>query len=207
MNGHNAKTNFPLPNKLNPKQDSPFSHDTISELITKKLKRPTNKSNKPHSSPSLTCLRLDTDSSYIGVWQKRSGTGSDSGKSNWVLKVRPELVKPRVQGEDDATDIPVKLSDTLDHDFMYNVLQETIGSESGDRVDLYRGASEIERTVHKFENNYHGIQCIRAGNTENGSYKSTEEAIKEDDSMITKQMIEELLDFPTQPSLGSFDCA
>lgn len=35
-------------------------------------------------SPSLTCLRLDTKNSHIGVWQKRAGPRSDS---NWVMMV------------------------------------------------------------------------------------------------------------------------
>ncbi|MCI63057.1 ethylene-responsive transcription factor WIN1-like, partial [Trifolium medium] len=31
-----------------------------------------------------TCLRLDTENSHIGVWQKRAGKCSDS---NWVMTV------------------------------------------------------------------------------------------------------------------------
>nr|GMC71248.1 ethylene-responsive transcription factor WIN1-like [Ipomoea batatas] len=54
MNGRNAKTNFPL------------------RKCCKSL------------SPSLTCLRLDTENSNIGVWQKRAGASSDS---NWVMTV------------------------------------------------------------------------------------------------------------------------
>nr|GFA11419.1 ethylene-responsive transcription factor SHINE 2 isoform X2 [Tanacetum cinerariifolium] len=44
-------------------------------------------------SPSLTCLRLDSDNSHIGVWQKRPGKGSGSG---WVMKV--ELGGKRKEG-------------------------------------------------------------------------------------------------------------
>ncbi|KAJ0031681.1 hypothetical protein Pint_13016 [Pistacia integerrima] len=36
-------------------------------------------------SPSMTCLRLDTENSHIGVWQKRAGQRSDS---NWVMTVQ-----------------------------------------------------------------------------------------------------------------------
>ncbi|OMO57782.1 putative DNA binding protein [Corchorus olitorius] len=33
----------------------------------------------------MTCLRLDTENSHIGVWQKRAGQSSDS---NWVMTVQ-----------------------------------------------------------------------------------------------------------------------
>ncbi|KAK3210918.1 hypothetical protein Dsin_015624 [Dipteronia sinensis] len=92
MSGRNAKTNFPI--------NSPHSTTTttaaetssassassslppndLSELLHAKLRKC---SKIP--SPSMTCLRLDTENSHIGVWQKRAGQRSDS---NWVMTVQ-----------------------------------------------------------------------------------------------------------------------
>ncbi|GLT25350.1 hypothetical protein SLA2020_004840 [Shorea laevis] len=77
MNGHNAKTNFPV-TKSQP-GDSPLTTKALSELLNAKLKKCCK-----DQSPSLTCLRLDTDNSHIGVWQKRAGSSSGS---NWVMRV------------------------------------------------------------------------------------------------------------------------
>ncbi|XP_021741363.1 ethylene-responsive transcription factor WIN1-like [Chenopodium quinoa] len=101
MCGRNAKTNFPLSqninvleelnynnnNKLNYKSSNPNSlkssssntHEKFSQALHAKLC----KSNKVPSS-SLTCLRLDTENSHIGVWQKRAGP---SPNSKWVKTV------------------------------------------------------------------------------------------------------------------------
>ncbi|RVW54049.1 Ethylene-responsive transcription factor WIN1 [Vitis vinifera] len=68
MNGQNAKTNFPV--VKNDQGEDP--------------------------SPSLTCLRLDTDNSHLGVWQKRAGTRSGS---SWVMRV--ELGKKDGQVSDE----------------------------------------------------------------------------------------------------------
>ncbi|KAH9606641.1 hypothetical protein KSS87_013077 [Heliosperma pusillum] len=106
MNGQNAKTNFPREDTI--KHSSSNNNDTIntnnsnnsnsnlqehkvtplnstlSEILSAKLKRYCK-----DPSPSLTCLRLDTDNSHIGVWQKRAGSCSGS---SWVMRV--ELGKP-----------------------------------------------------------------------------------------------------------------
>ncbi|XP_021760624.1 ethylene-responsive transcription factor WIN1-like [Chenopodium quinoa] len=100
MCGRNAKSNFPLSqnineleelnynkNKLNYKGSNPNSlkssssntHEKLSQALHAKLC----KSNKVPSS-SLTCLRLDTENSHIGVWQKRAGP---SPNSKWVKTV------------------------------------------------------------------------------------------------------------------------
>ncbi|XP_028778107.1 ethylene-responsive transcription factor SHINE 2 [Neltuma alba] len=94
MNGRNAKTNFPAP--LNEAEDgggSFLSPKALSELLSTKLKKCCK-----DPSPSLTCLRLDSDNSHIGVWQKRPGPRSDS---NWVVRV--ELGKKQAQQGDDKT--------------------------------------------------------------------------------------------------------
>ncbi|KAL0425100.1 UNVERIFIED_CONTAM: Ethylene-responsive transcription factor WIN1 [Sesamum radiatum] len=81
MSGRNAKTNFPVSeNSLSPSSPpSPPSSSSLSSILNAKLKKCCKS-----PSPSLTCLRLDIESSHIGVWQKRAGSGSGS---NWVMTV------------------------------------------------------------------------------------------------------------------------
>ncbi|CAL1363792.1 unnamed protein product [Linum trigynum] len=69
MSGRNAKTNFP--------SSSPAAKTTsgLSARLREKY------CGKAVSSSSLTCLRLDTESCHIGVWQKRAGD------SKWVVRV------------------------------------------------------------------------------------------------------------------------
>lgn len=86
MSGRNAKTNFPVAGNVDPESSggsslsppppppSSFS-STISEKLRKCCKSP---------SPSVTCLRLDIESSHIGVWQKRAGSETDA---NWVMTI------------------------------------------------------------------------------------------------------------------------
>ncbi|OIW19561.1 hypothetical protein TanjilG_07016 [Lupinus angustifolius] len=89
MSGRNAKTNFPIiqtpegdPKIMISNNDntstSSMSKD-LEETLHAKLRKC---GNVP--SPSMTCLRLDTENSHIGVWQKRAGQRSDS---NWVMTV------------------------------------------------------------------------------------------------------------------------
>ncbi|XP_068643136.1 ethylene-responsive transcription factor WIN1-like [Aristolochia californica] len=84
MSGRNAKTNFPI--STTPSGDiksggdeSPSSPTSLSAVLNAKLRKCCKS-----PSPSLTCLRLDTENSHIGVWQKRAGAPSDS---NWVMTV------------------------------------------------------------------------------------------------------------------------
>ncbi|XP_009148925.1 ethylene-responsive transcription factor WIN1 [Brassica rapa] len=88
MSGRNAKTNFSLNNNNNTgdtsegKTDissSSSSSSSLSTILSAKLRKCCKS-----PSPSLTCLRLDTASSHIGVWQKRAGSKSDS---SWVMTV------------------------------------------------------------------------------------------------------------------------
>ncbi|KAL3745137.1 hypothetical protein ACJRO7_014275 [Eucalyptus globulus] len=83
MSGRNAKTNFPTSQTTNgdpAAANSLSSSKHLSEILHAKLKKC---SKTP--SPSLTCLRLDTENSHIGVWQKGAGQRSDS---NWVMTVQ-----------------------------------------------------------------------------------------------------------------------
>lgn len=82
MSGRNAKTNFPVvTNQIGNGNNSntSSSNNALSNVLSAKLRKCCKL-----PSPSLTCLRLDTQNSHIGVWQKRAGTSSDS---NWVMMV------------------------------------------------------------------------------------------------------------------------
>lgn len=86
MSGRNAKTNFPIEmNNDNNASTSSISSSSsssgpsLSAVLGAKLRKCCKS-----PSPSLTCLRLDTENSHIGVWQKRAGPRSDS---NWVMTV------------------------------------------------------------------------------------------------------------------------
>ncbi|KAH6782067.1 Integrase-type DNA-binding superfamily protein [Perilla frutescens var. hirtella] len=107
MSGRNAKTNFPVPpniqdgsgggngNDISPSSSSSNSTTntsraaSLSSILSAKLRKCCKS-----PSPSLTCLRLDTENSHIGVWQKRAGARSDS---SWVMTV--ELGKKKSSGD------------------------------------------------------------------------------------------------------------
>ncbi|XP_020088982.1 ethylene-responsive transcription factor WIN1 [Ananas comosus] len=103
MSGRNAKTNFPV-NKT-PSGDaqpcrenlnsSAASATNLSEILSAKLRKCCKT-----PSPSLTCLRLDTEKSHIGVWQKRAGARADS---NWVMTVQLSKVGEQVTCEATTT--------------------------------------------------------------------------------------------------------
>lgn len=104
MSGRNAKTNFPVnpknasnnddhdspPSFFSSSSSSPSSSSSLSEILSAKLRKCCKV-----PSPSLTCLRLDTENSHIGVWQKKAGARPDS--ANWVMTV--ELGKNSRSGE------------------------------------------------------------------------------------------------------------
>ncbi|KAF5824091.1 putative transcription factor AP2-EREBP family [Helianthus annuus] len=101
MNGQSAKTNFPATNKNfsgnnnhSPPPQTEIPAATLAAKLRKCCKDP---------SPSLTCLRLDSDNSHFGVWQKRPGKGSGSG---WVMKV--ELGGKRKEGAVEETSTVVE---------------------------------------------------------------------------------------------------
>lgn len=92
MSGRNAKTNFPIThdsegepntetnNNINHQKNTIPSSKALSEILHAKLRKC---SKVP--TPSLTCLRLDTENSHIGVWQKRAG--AQSSDSKWVMTI------------------------------------------------------------------------------------------------------------------------
>ncbi|WCJ40560.1 Integrase-type DNA-binding superfamily protein [Euphorbia peplus] len=97
MSGRNAKTNFPVLPPADHNQSSEHTKSgtdnssstttttttttssSSSSLLSEKLRKCCK-----YPSPSLTCLRLDTENSNIGVWQKGAGPRSNS---NWVMTV------------------------------------------------------------------------------------------------------------------------
>ncbi|CAN8299222.1 unnamed protein product [Cochlearia groenlandica] len=121
MNGQTAKTNFPHVFKSEQSSDhvnSPLtSSKSVSELLNAKLKK-----SRKDSTPSLTCLRLDTDSSHIGVWQKQAG--SKTGP-NWVMRFQlGNIVNENV---DDSALTKIKKQNVLDKEeemANYNVDEE-----------------------------------------------------------------------------------
>ncbi|KAL1814456.1 hypothetical protein ACET3Z_017030 [Daucus carota] len=107
MSGRNAKTNFPVTAAVPQQADNKnpnLSIESSQQQSMTSLSSSSSSSSSPSSSskslsailsaklrkcckspsPSLTCLRLDTENSHIGVWQKRAGARSDS---NWVMTV------------------------------------------------------------------------------------------------------------------------
>lgn len=96
MSGRNAKTNFPITaqtsSSTNPSNDSSSRNGGLSEILRAKLRKCSNA-----LSPSMTCLRLDNESSHIGVWQKCAGRPSD----HWVMTV--QLGKKNINNAHDDT--------------------------------------------------------------------------------------------------------
>lgn len=108
MSGRNAKTNFPIPQTPSgdpkvPNEPSPAPPNGLSEILHAKLRKC---SKAP--SPSMTCLRLDTENSHIGVWQKRAGQRSES---NWVMTV--QLGKENNQVPEGTLPLPDESSEGL----------------------------------------------------------------------------------------------
>ncbi|BBH08497.1 Integrase-type DNA-binding superfamily protein, partial [Prunus dulcis] len=109
MSGRNAKTNFPISTTQTNTNTTTTaaaamavgsdprgsSSDLDHSLSSRRLRKC---SNLP--SPSMTCLRLDNESSHIGVWQKRAGQRSDN--SNWVMTV--QLGKKKNSNNTNAAD-------------------------------------------------------------------------------------------------------
>ncbi|XP_004235965.1 ethylene-responsive transcription factor WIN1 [Solanum lycopersicum] len=104
MSGRNAKTNFAVQAMDENKKDNYKSNNStlsgssssLSAILSAKLRK-----SCKSPSPSLTCLRLDTESSNIGVWQKRAGARPDS---SWVMTV--EFGKKKMINDNEHIIIP-----------------------------------------------------------------------------------------------------
>ncbi|KAL3844047.1 hypothetical protein ACJIZ3_001450 [Penstemon smallii] len=94
LSGQNAKTNFPVvpPSTTSKTPSSTLLSDnnTLGAKLRKCCKNP--------AASSITCLRLDNDSSNIGVWQKRAGKDS---VSHWVTKIelKKNIIPTRIIDE------------------------------------------------------------------------------------------------------------
>ncbi|XP_059433392.1 ethylene-responsive transcription factor WIN1-like [Corylus avellana] len=104
MSGRNAKTNFPITQisagePMRSEDPPPSPPKDLSEILHAKLR----KCSKA-TSPSMTCLRLDTESSHIGVWQKRAGQRSDS---NWIMTIQLGNKNAAVDGADQNSSLPL----------------------------------------------------------------------------------------------------
>ncbi|KAL2338141.1 hypothetical protein Fmac_012587 [Flemingia macrophylla] len=120
MSGRNAKTNFPVAeNKMgNHSSSTSSSSTTLSAVLSAKLRKCCKS-----PSPSLTCLRLDTENSHIGVWQKRAGPRSDS---NWIMMV--ELKRKNNEGESEGPSSDSELPVVVD-------APEKVKPEEGNGLD------------------------------------------------------------------------
>ncbi|KAG4380744.1 hypothetical protein AAZX31_15G008400 [Glycine max] len=100
MSGRNAKTNFPVADNQKGNHIS-SSSPTFSSALNAKLKKCCKS-----LSPSLTCLRLDTENSHFGVWQKRAGPRSES---NWIMTVELERSNVNVVSDSQVVSVPEKV--------------------------------------------------------------------------------------------------
>lgn len=123
MSGRNAKTNFPVSDHNNnntigknhhihhhhsssTNSSSSSSTTSLSAVLSAKLRKCCKS-----PSPSLTCLRLDTENSHFGVWQKRAGPRSDS---NWIMMV--ELERKNKEGPNSNSESENVVVDNNHHD-------------------------------------------------------------------------------------------
>jgi hypothetical protein len=126
MSGRNAKTNFPVPRNANGEiivapaaardgrggvgssSSGATGAGSLSQILSAKLRKCCKT-----PSPSLTCLRLDTENSHIGVWQKRAGARADS---SWVMTVElnkePAVAAAPPTPSDSSTVSPTPSSST-----------------------------------------------------------------------------------------------
>ncbi|XP_022153654.1 ethylene-responsive transcription factor WIN1-like isoform X2 [Momordica charantia] len=108
MSGRTAKTNFPLAVAATDIVRAPTVDTTISSAVLPPLSSILNAKLRKFcesSPPSLTCLRLDTASCRIGVWQRHAGRRRVA-KSNWVMMVELEKKK-----NDDGLRVTMESSD------------------------------------------------------------------------------------------------
>lgn len=127
MSGRNAKTNFPVSDHNNnntigknhhihhhhssstnssSSSSSSSSTTSLSAVLSAKLRKCCKS-----PSPSLTCLRLDTENSHFGVWQKRAGPRSDS---SWIMMV--ELERKNKEGPNSNSESENVVVDNNHHD-------------------------------------------------------------------------------------------
>lgn len=148
MSGRNAKTNFPITQtpegdpKMSSKEDTPSSTSKdLEEILHAKLR----KCGKV-PSPSMTCLRLDTENSHIGVWQKRAGQRSDS---NWVMTVqlgKKKITNSNNEGaEDDSSRSSLLPNSSSDHNHDQSPSAVVAGHDHHQEVQVRAEMDEEDR--------------------------------------------------------------
>ncbi|XP_062078061.1 ethylene-responsive transcription factor WIN1-like [Humulus lupulus] len=172
MNGRNAKTNFPVPDQITAAASATSAEQdrnnntnnkasALSELLKSKLRKC---GLKTPSSRSLTCLRLDTESCCIGVWQKRGGSGgggyqrSDTKNNNNISNTSTTTATTTPQKDNSKWVLTIEFGKVMN------------GGGCGQR-----GSSSESTSPAAFE--------------EGGSSRSTQE----EENRAALQMIEELL--------------
>ncbi|KAJ0075693.1 hypothetical protein Patl1_34501 [Pistacia atlantica] len=135
LSGRNAKTNFPV--VTDQASDEKSSSSLLSSSSSLSLSSSTSLSSTLSAKlrksckspyPSVTCLRLDTENSHIGVWQKRAGARSDS---NWVMTVELGIKNNNNSGEENQSSSEPKQADHQNH----HQAQEIKGKEVGGGLD------------------------------------------------------------------------
>jgi len=149
MSGRNAKTNFPVSdnNSISNSNNKTFatssststttnSNKSLSAILSAKLRKCCKS-----PSPSLTCLRLDTENSHFGVWQKRAGPRSNS---SWIMMVELERKKKE---QEEGEVLPNSDSETLppvvDNEDSEKVVKPENEDEEGN--DKNKGLDEEQR--------------------------------------------------------------
>nr|AKF40403.1 NUD [Hordeum vulgare] len=127
MSGRNAKTNFPVPRSANGEiivapaaaardirggvgssSSGAAGASSLSQILSAKLRKCCKT-----PSPSLTCLRLDTEKSHIGVWQKRAGARADSSWDMTVeLNKEPAAAAPPTPSDSTVSATPSSSTST-----------------------------------------------------------------------------------------------
>ncbi|PSS11156.1 Ethylene-responsive transcription factor [Actinidia chinensis var. chinensis] len=132
MNGQNAKTNFSVPTSTDTDKDI-FTKDTptMADILTAKLQKCCK-----DPSPSLTCLRLDTENSRLGIWQKRAGRSG----SSWVTRLqlgKREKMNYRPSESSSAT-CPVEMGEEIEEEnrVAMQMIEELLNGNSGELVPL-----------------------------------------------------------------------
>lgn len=148
MSGRNAKTNFPVSdnNSIANSNNKTFAtssststkpNTSLSAILSAKLRKCCKS-----PSPSLTCLRLDTENSHFGVWQKRAGPRSDS---SWIMMV--ELERKKKEQEEEGEVVPNSDSETLPSVVDNEDLEKVVKPENEDEEenDNNKGLDEEQR--------------------------------------------------------------
>eukprot|EP00253_Pinus_taeda_P007711 PITA_07711 len=125
---HHAKTNF----TYDPNAPPCIKRSFLSAALTAKLRQcylasldmemqqgtvSKDHLQSPVMTPSLTCLKLDTEKANLGIWQKRAGKQSES---NWVMTVEfgscsDQYRQPSLVKQETEDDIALEMIEELFH--------------------------------------------------------------------------------------------